>query len=73
MAGQLVAASADSASAGPPPVSRAAPAKALGKALRAGRHDGGPRLHQALCARAIQAVGITGPDVLRPAELGKAM
>ena len=73
MAGRLIAASADSASAGPPPVNRAAPAKALGKALRAGRQDGGPRLHQALCARAIQALGITRPDTLTPAELGKAM
>ena len=36
-----------------------------------GRHDGEPRLHQALYVRAIQAVAITRPDVLTPEELGK--
>ena len=49
------------------------PAKALGKAIRAGRYDGEPRLHQALYARAIQAVAVTRPDILSPAELGKAV
>jgi hypothetical protein len=48
-------------------------ARALGKALRAGRHDGDPGLHQALHARAIQAVAIARPDILTPAELGKTM
>lgn len=49
------------------------PGKVLGRALRAGRHDGDPRLHQALYARAIQAVAITRPDILTPAELGKTV
>lgn len=47
------------------------PARALCTSLRAGCHDGDPRFHQALYARAIQAVAITRPDVLTPAELGK--
>ena len=48
-------------------------AKALGNAIRAGRHDGNPRLYQALHARAIQAVAITRPDILTPTEVGDAM
>lgn len=47
------------------------PARVLCKSLRAGHHDGDPRLHQALYARAIQAVAITRPDILTPAELGR--
>jgi hypothetical protein len=49
------------------------PAGILGNALRSGRHDGDPRLHHALYARAIQAVAITRPDILTPAELGKTV
>jgi hypothetical protein len=45
----------------------------LGKALRAGRLDGDSGFHQALYTRAIQAVGITRPDILTPEELGKTM
>ena len=55
------------------PTPRTSRRKALGRALRAGRHDGDPRLHQALYARAIQAVAITRPDILTPAELGKTV
>ena len=47
------------------------PAKALCRSLRAGRHDGNALFHQALHARAVQAVAITRPDFLTPAELGK--
>lgn len=49
------------------------PAKILGTALRSGRHDGDPRLHHALYARAIQAVAVTRPDILTTAELGKTV
>jgi hypothetical protein len=47
--------------------------RSLGQALRAGRLDGEPGLHQALYARAIRAVGITRPDILTPEELGEAV
>ena len=47
------------------------PAKALCSSLRAGRHDGNALFHQALYARAVQAVAITRPDFLTTAELGK--
>ncbi len=71
--GQLCAAdSAVQAFAGPADTTDE-PARALGKALRAGRHDGDSRLHRALYARAIRAVAITRPDILTPEELGKTV
>lgn len=48
------------------------PGAALCKAIRTGRHDGDLPLYQALYARAIEAVAITRPEALTPAEVGQA-
>lgn len=48
-------------------------ATALAEAVRAGRLDGDPLLHRALHAQAIQAVRITRPDILTPAERSGGM